>query len=103
MLLSSPTKDAVFTISRAGGESLRTDDWRYTQWRFGQSGLELYDLSKDPGEFTNLANNPEYASVVKKMEARLLAKRDEAGYAGYVASKSNKNGRKNKKQKKNKE
>ena len=96
------TKDAVFTISRAGGESLRTKNWRFTQWGFGKSGMELYDLCKDPDEFTNQANNPEYAPVVKKMEKRLLAKRDEAGYADYVASKSNKKGRKNKKLKKNK-
>ncbi|MEN8724809.1 MAG: sulfatase [Lentimonas sp.] len=91
------TKDAVFTISRAGGESLRTEDWRFTQWGFGKSGMELYDLHQDPGEFTNLANNPEYASVVKKMEARLLAKRDEAGYQDFIAAK----GSKNKKRKKN--
>ncbi|MGZ0708901.1 sulfatase [Coraliomargarita sp. W4R53] len=85
------TKDAVFTISRVGGESLRTEDWRFTQWGFGKAGMELYDLNKDPSEFTNLANNPEYASVVKQMEARLLAKRDEAGYQDYVAAKGSKN------------
>lgn len=92
-------KDAVFTISRIGGESLRTKDWRFTQWGFGKLGMELYDLSKDPGEFTNQANNPEYASVLKKMGNRLLVKRDEAGYQNYVAQKGNKKGRKNKKAK----
>nr|WP_143547743.1 sulfatase [Rhodopirellula sp. SM50] len=75
------TKDQAFTISRSGGESLRTDDWRFTQWGFGEKGMELYDLKNDPGEFTNQAQNPEYADVLKSMQTRLLAKRDAAGFA----------------------
>jgi arylsulfatase A-like enzyme len=31
----------------------------------------LYDLEKDPAEFTNLAANPEYAAVLAKMKDRL--------------------------------
>ena len=73
-------KDHVFTISRSGGESIRTHEWRFTHWGYGKKGKELYDLKKDPGEFTNLANNPEYAEVLSKMKKRLLKKRDEAGY-----------------------
>lgn len=34
-------KEAAFTISRSGGESLRTNDYRFTQWGFGDDGLEL--------------------------------------------------------------
>ena len=55
-------------------------DWRFTQWGFGENGFELYDLKNDPDEFTNLARNPEYASVVKMLRTQLLAKRDEAGF-----------------------
>jgi len=73
-------KEQAFTISRSGGESLRTSQWRFTHWGFGDKGMELYDLKTDPGEFTNLASNPEYASVLKELETRLIAKRIDAGF-----------------------
>lgn len=73
-------KNQAFTISRSGGESLRTRDWRLTRWGFGGKGVELYDLKKDPGEFTNQAKNPEFASVLKRLQRQLLAKRNEAGF-----------------------
>jgi len=76
-------KDLAFTISRSGGESIRTDDWRFTQWGFGESGLELYDLNNDPREFTNLAGNPHYAAQLEQLQKRLEAKRNEAGYAAW--------------------
>ncbi len=79
------TKQQAFTISRSGGESLRTDQWRFTQWGFGKSGYELYDLKNDPGEFTNQANNPEYAASLKQMQKQLEQKRLQAGYQGWRA------------------
>jgi arylsulfatase A-like enzyme len=85
-LLKNPSsadwkKDLAFTISRSGGESIRTHEWRFTQWNFGAGGMELYDLKNDPGEFTNLAGNPTYAAPLKKLKAQLEAKRVEAGYS----------------------
>lgn len=73
-------KDMVFTISRNGGESIRTHKYRFIQWGFGEAGYELYDLTRDPGEFTNQAKNPEYKSVLNKLKNKLLAKRVKAGY-----------------------
>jgi iduronate 2-sulfatase len=73
-------KDLAFTISRSGGESIRTQYWRFTQWGFGKKGAELYDRQKDPGEFTNLANNPKHADQLAKLKARLESKRIAAGY-----------------------
>jgi len=52
-----------------GNYTVRTRDWRYT--RYYDGGEELYDHAKDPDEWTNLANNPEYADVKKRLSAKL--------------------------------
>lgn len=73
-------KEVAFSISRSGGESIRTPDWRFTQWGFGEAGMELYDLKQDPGEFTNQASNPEYKHQLEQLREQLVAKRTQAGF-----------------------
>ncbi|VGO12348.1 Arylsulfatase [Pontiella desulfatans] len=79
------TKNAAYTLNSWGGESLRGEDFRLTVWHDGKSGIELYDLKKDPGEFTNHALNPEYATQLETMrglldERRRAAKTDVNAY-----------------------
>jgi iduronate 2-sulfatase len=69
---------AAFTVvTRRDGErqylgrSVRTDNWRYTEWDEGRKGTELYDHRRDPGEHRNLATEPKYASVVARMKKQL--------------------------------
>lgn len=53
------------------GYSIRTEKWRYTEWNEGAAGKELYNHECDPAEVTNLAENPEYASVVSTLSKQL--------------------------------
>jgi arylsulfatase A-like enzyme len=45
--------------------SVRTERWRYT--RYIDDSEELYDHNMDPEEWTNLAQNPEYAEIKKQL------------------------------------
>lgn len=63
---------------KAWGYSVRTGDWRYTQWRVIQGGElvaeELYDHVNDPAESRNVVKlNPE---VVRSLAARLTEQFD---------------------------
>jgi arylsulfatase A-like enzyme len=63
-LLRDPTQKwhpALMTMGR-GNHAVRSDRWRYIRYRDGSE--ELYDHSKDPWEWTNLAGQGEYAEVI---------------------------------------
>lgn len=53
------------------GRSVRTDRWRYTEWGDGVAA-ELYDHSRDPGEYHNRVRDPAHAAEVATLQ-RLLA------------------------------
>ncbi len=56
------------------GYSIRTDRFRFTEWRKGENLLmELYDHDTDPNETANVAYHAEYASVVNALQAALSA------------------------------
>jgi arylsulfatase A-like enzyme len=49
------------------GVAVRTDRYRYAEWAGGQNGAMLFDLTNDPHEAKNLANDPKYAAVVEEL------------------------------------
>jgi iduronate 2-sulfatase len=75
-------RDATFSVApMRRGFLLREHRYAYIQYgEHAGKGIELYDTQKDPKQFTNLASNPEYATVVarykKKMTDKLKAIRN---------------------------
>jgi arylsulfatase A-like enzyme len=63
-LLRDPVQDwhpALMTMGK-GNHAIRSDRWRYIRYKDGSQ--ELYDHSKDPWEWTNLATQSKYADVI---------------------------------------
>ena len=71
-----PWKTAAFSKfgGAAGGISIRTEQYRYTEWgQNGSRGVELYDYDADPDETVNIAGLPENAELVAHLSERLHA------------------------------
>ena len=67
-------RDAAFCVNRRGF-LLREDRWAYIQYgERAQNGVELFDMVKDPRQYTNIAGVPMYKPVVARFKARLAAK-----------------------------
>lgn len=69
-----PTKSCEFIMGTPGGFTLRTDRYAYTEWRKGgkrTGDAMLYDLQRDPHEFTNLIADPSYRTVREDLERHL--------------------------------
>ena len=56
---------AIITTYDYGSYSVRYEDWHYIQYIDGSK--ELYDLNKDPQEWTNLNKDPSYQDTIKMM------------------------------------
>jgi len=62
-----PAITSVFTGELAVG----WEQWRYIRYLDG--GEELYDLDRDPHEWTNLADHPDYRTVKSQLAGMLPA------------------------------
>jgi uncharacterized sulfatase len=68
-------RDHVNTLTVRGemiGRSVKTREWRYTEWDDGKQGTELYDQLKDPREYTNLSDLPEYQDIKEEMKKLII-------------------------------
>ncbi|MDO1498875.1 hypothetical protein Q2T40_00355 [Winogradskyella maritima] len=54
---------------------MRNENWAFIQYdEDAASGIELYDMNKDPQQYTNLALNPAYADTVALFQEKLKKK-----------------------------
>jgi len=71
---SHEVRDAAFSVN-GKGFLLREHDWAFIQYgESGNQGLELFDMKKDPKQYTNLAADPKYAEVVARFRQQMTAK-----------------------------
>ncbi len=67
-------RDAAFSVN-GKGFLLREHDWAYIQYgEDGNKGIELFDMKKDPKQYTNLANDPKHAETVTRFRKKMTAK-----------------------------
>ena len=69
-------RDAAFSVApMRKGFLLREDRWAYIQYgETAKGGIELFDVKKDPGQFTNLAGKPKHQKQVERLKGKLAAK-----------------------------
>ena len=92
-LLKNPKQDwkhPAITSFGLGNFAIRSARYRFIEYHDGSR--ELYDLSKDPHEWTNLASNPEYADIITEHTAFLptiqhpVLPGDSTGHQAYAAA-----------------
>ena len=71
----APKKTPAVTTYFMGNHAVRTERWRYIRYKDGTE--ELYDRTRDPNEWTNLAGQPQVASVKTDL-AKWIPKHNES-------------------------
>jgi iduronate 2-sulfatase len=71
----APWPYAAFSMAKTGGGPIgycvRTERWRYAEWKGGDGGSVLFDEEHDPYETTNLADAPQQRKTVEELKAML--------------------------------
>ena len=52
------------------GYAIRSSTWTYMN--YGDKGEVFYDMVKDPEQYTNVINNPDYAEIINKARLDLM-------------------------------
>jgi len=74
---SESVKKGALSIIPHKGIALRTKDYAYMRYRDQKE--ELYDMGKDPKQFTNQAANSEYSTVLKQLREQFDLRLKEEG------------------------
>ncbi|MFT5130264.1 MAG: choline-sulfatase [Rhodothermales bacterium] len=61
---SAPRYAPAITTHNHDNHGVRSEHWHYI--RYADGSEELYDMRKDPNEWTNLASHPEYAHIIRE-------------------------------------
>ena len=61
----APRPWPAITSHNQGNHTVRTEEWRYI--RYADGSEELYDMKRDPNEWTNLAGKKKFAAVKKDL------------------------------------
>jgi arylsulfatase A-like enzyme len=69
----APRRRPALTTHKRGNHAVRSERWRYIRYHDGSE--ELYDMEIDENQWTNLAQDPEYAAVKRDL-ARWLPETD---------------------------
>lgn len=88
-----PGRKELICAYRQSQRALITRDWKLI--RYPQVGkTQLFDLTKDPGEVHNLANNPQHAARLEDLSQQLDTGLKEADASAPTAGKEQRSGRK---------
>ena len=67
-------RDAAFSVN-GKGFLLREHDWAYIKYgKSGSKGEELFDMKKDPLQYTNLAKDPNHAETLTRFRKKMRGK-----------------------------
>ena len=57
---------SVLSTYGKGNHAVRSENWRYIQYRDGSN--ELYNHDNDPNEWNNLSENTNYKGVIERLK-----------------------------------